>query len=195
MLVVESLAVGDELLDGRIADSNTARLGAALSLLGLSLSRTTVVDDDVERIAAALREAAGRAPSAVLTVALYTVAVAVGLALLVVPGVYLAVRLYFGAQAAVVEQLGPVGALRASAQLVRNQWARCFLYLFGSTILLGIPPALLGELAAQAIEDGTGAAGFLTVSLVVEAVFMSLTALFGTLLYFDLRRRRATGGF
>lgn len=60
-LIIESLAIGDELLDGRLADTNSRMLAEALSDLGLSLSRAVAVGDHIDDIAAAVREAAGRA--------------------------------------------------------------------------------------------------------------------------------------
>jgi nicotinamide-nucleotide amidase len=58
---IETLAIGDELLDGRLADTNSKHLGDVLAQRGLTVSRSTVVCDDVELIAEAVREAAGRA--------------------------------------------------------------------------------------------------------------------------------------
>jgi nicotinamide-nucleotide amidase len=60
-LRVESLAVGDELLDGRLADTNSRTLADALSPLGVTLGRAVCVDDDVDVISDAVREAAVRA--------------------------------------------------------------------------------------------------------------------------------------
>jgi nicotinamide-nucleotide amidase len=59
-LRIETLAIGDELLDGRLADTNSRTLADALAPLGLSLQRATVVDDDIDVIADAVREAAAR---------------------------------------------------------------------------------------------------------------------------------------
>lgn len=61
VLRVESIAIGDELLDGRLADTNSRALADALAGLGLSLLRTTSVADDRNAIADAVREAAARA--------------------------------------------------------------------------------------------------------------------------------------
>ena len=44
-LRVVSLAVGDELLDGRVADANTRDLGDALAQLGLELCGARTVPD------------------------------------------------------------------------------------------------------------------------------------------------------
>ncbi len=60
-LRIESLAIGDELLDGRVQDSNTKNLGDALSVLGLELQGARTVPDDRALIIAALQEAVARA--------------------------------------------------------------------------------------------------------------------------------------
>jgi len=51
---VEVLAIGDELLDGRVADTNTLRLADALSDIGLKISQRTTITDDKDVI---IREA------------------------------------------------------------------------------------------------------------------------------------------
>jgi nicotinamide-nucleotide amidase len=61
MIRIESLAIGDELLDGRVADKNTKDLGDALSQLGLELQRTTIVPDHRATIVEAVKAAAARA--------------------------------------------------------------------------------------------------------------------------------------
>ncbi len=58
--MIEALAIGDELLDGRVVDGNSAVLARALRALGLRLGRVTVVGDDEEAIAAALAASAAR---------------------------------------------------------------------------------------------------------------------------------------
>jgi nicotinamide-nucleotide amidase len=57
---VESLAIGDELLDGRVADNNTKDLGDALSVLGLELHAAGIVPDNRTRIIDAIRTAVAR---------------------------------------------------------------------------------------------------------------------------------------
>jgi hypothetical protein len=140
-------------------------------------------------VSGALRTASERFLPAVGTVFLAALGVALGLLLLVLPGIWLGVRWYLGAQAAVVDRLSPVAALRRSAELVRDRWWRTFGFLvvaglaFG--VLVGVPGAILGALASEL----SGALYVATV-VVVQAVTLSLTALFGTLLFFDLRARR-----
>ena len=57
---IEVLAVGDELLDGRVADTNTLRLAAALSPLGLRIAQRTTVPDDLDDIGREARAIAAR---------------------------------------------------------------------------------------------------------------------------------------
>ncbi|HEY0840281.1 MAG TPA: CinA family nicotinamide mononucleotide deamidase-related protein, partial [Vulgatibacter sp.] len=64
---IEMLATGDELVTGRLADTNSQRLGGMLFNLGESLRRTTVVGDRMEEIVAALRESAARADVVVVS--------------------------------------------------------------------------------------------------------------------------------
>lgn len=47
---VEVLAIGDELLDGRVADTNTLRLAIALQAVGLKIAQRTTVTDDMDAI-------------------------------------------------------------------------------------------------------------------------------------------------
>ncbi len=60
-LRIESMAIGDELLDGRVLDANTRDLGDALSTLGLELSGARTVPDQQEMIVRALQDACARA--------------------------------------------------------------------------------------------------------------------------------------
>jgi len=54
------LAIGSELLDGRVSDTNTAEIAAALRSIGLSLAESRCVGDSPPAIAAQLRELAVR---------------------------------------------------------------------------------------------------------------------------------------
>lgn len=47
---IEVLAIGDELLDGRVADTNTLRLAAALQAVGLRVAQRTTIPDDIATI-------------------------------------------------------------------------------------------------------------------------------------------------
>jgi hypothetical protein len=127
----------------------------------------------------------GALAAAVGAVALYTVAVAIGLLLVIVPGVWLAVRWYFGAQAAVVDGLGPADALWRSAQVVQTRWWRTFGVLLAFGIVTGVL-AVVGGAIVNGIDDG---ALYTAGHVLLQAVFVSLSAIFGTLLFFDSRAR------
>jgi nicotinamide-nucleotide amidase len=66
-MIVEVVAVGTELLLGQIVNSNAATIGTALAESGLDAHFQTVVGDNVERIATALRTAAARADAIIVT--------------------------------------------------------------------------------------------------------------------------------
>lgn len=63
----EILAVGSEILLGATIDTNSAYLARQLAACGVNLYRKSVVGDNAERIAAALREALGRADLVIVT--------------------------------------------------------------------------------------------------------------------------------
>ncbi len=64
---IELLTVGDELLDGRVVDSNSALAGARLGDLGHRVSRVTSAPDILDELVGVLREIAGRADVCVVT--------------------------------------------------------------------------------------------------------------------------------
>jgi nicotinamide-nucleotide amidase len=63
----ELLAVGDELLHGDILNSNAAQLGRQLTDVGITVTHSGVVGDDVEIISDAVRAAMARADAVLLT--------------------------------------------------------------------------------------------------------------------------------
>lgn len=60
-ILIETIAIGDELLDGRLADTNSRFLADRLAPFSIRLKAAQVIDDDVDAIAAAVRLAAQRA--------------------------------------------------------------------------------------------------------------------------------------
>jgi molybdenum cofactor synthesis domain-containing protein len=54
---IELISIGSELLSGRTLNSHAQTLGAALSAIGLRLSRDTTIPDEIETIQFAVREA------------------------------------------------------------------------------------------------------------------------------------------
>ncbi len=140
----------------------------------------------VPSVGQALRAAAPRFPHAIAAVVVYMALVVGGTILLVVPGIWVFVAGYFAAQAAVVERRGPFNAFRRSSDLVDDRW-----WWTAGTLLLGW--ALLAaasypvELALDAVDSGPL---FIALYTLVQVITLSLSALFGTLLYFSLRAQK-----
>ena len=67
MTSAEIIAIGTELLLGEIQDTNTHYLARSLRDAGIDLYRTTIVGDNLERIAQAIREATNRANIVITT--------------------------------------------------------------------------------------------------------------------------------
>lgn len=64
---IELISIGTELLSGRTLNSHARTLGAALTKVGLRLSRDTTIPDGMEVIQAAVREAFSRVDIAVIS--------------------------------------------------------------------------------------------------------------------------------
>ena len=114
------------------------------------------------------------------------VGIAAGAILFVLPGIWLAVRWAFVAQAVVVLGARGAGALRASAALVDGAWwATCgrllVLNLVGGAINLvsGLPAAAVKESVAYVVLTTIG-----------TAASVAYTAVAITVLFFDRRARR-----
>jgi hypothetical protein len=201
MLVVAPVVL---LVDGvwgrRLAEGSNAHPSGGSQLVGFLLLWFVVpplvtalhvkvvqrlAEGDVPSVGRALREAAPAFPRAAGAVALYSAGVFLGLLLLVVPGIWLATRWYFGAQVAVVDGSPAQRALDGSAELVRRSWWRVLRMLVISALVFGV---LLLPLTAIAwfAQDGL----LYTVTTVIDqSAVRSLGALFATLLFFDLRWR------
>lgn len=129
----------------------------------------------------AIRTAAGPALGAT---ALFAIATAIGLFALVLPGIYLLVRLYFAPQFAVVDGRRGSAALTASGELVRGRWP----LVAGNLLAMAVIGFLIAAVPAQlfAHADNAGFA-YIVIQAVLGTIVVSLGALFGTLLFFSLR--------
>lgn len=137
----------------------------------------------------ALRAAVRRLPVVILTVVLVAVATLLGCVMLIIPGIFVATRLYVSAQSVVAEDLGPVDGIRRSNQLVEGSGWR----VLGISILIWLTAAVLGGLAGVPFQIAAAAADSDLLALVgqilADGFSLSFAALAGTLLYFDLRAR------
>lgn len=64
---IELISIGSELLSGRTLNSHAQTLGAALTKIGLRLSRDTTIPDETETIQSAVRDALERVDVAVVS--------------------------------------------------------------------------------------------------------------------------------
>lgn len=133
----------------------------------------------------ALRSAGPRFPAAVGAVLWYSIMSLVGCFLLVVPGVWTLVAGYFAAQIAVLERESPFDAVLRSIRFVRGRW-----WSTAGTLLAGL---LVWTVAFVPIDLAIGTlspgVAYIVLLAVSSALKLSLSALFGTLLYFSLRAR------
>lgn len=130
-------------------------------------------------------------PAVSLAVLLALVFVFTGLILFIVPGIYVAIRVAFAAQAVVVEGLRGFGAISRSWGLVDGLWWRTF----GLLVLIGVIGGAASNIIAtpfDALARGldSGAVRVLA-EIVGNTISFSFTALTSTLLFFDLRARKA----
>jgi hypothetical protein len=110
--------------------------------------------------------------------------VALGL-VLIVPGVYLAIRWFFVPQAVVIDGQQGLGALRRSGALVQGFWWRTF----GIVLLSQLPGVLIG-LPFASLAAGSDRQLFALIGeIVTQAVAAPFVALLATLVYYDLRAR------
>jgi hypothetical protein len=142
-------------------------------------------------LGAALRAGLRVLPVVAVAVVLYAIAVILGMIALIVPGIWAAVAFYFAAQAVVVDGARGAAALRRSWALVKDAWWRTF----GILILLGLVSALLAVplgFVTQIIGDSAdNGPMYVLGSAIAQTISLSFTALAGTLLFFDLRSRKA----
>ena len=123
-----------------------------------------------------------------LAVLIMAAGVAIGLAALILPGVYLLIRWFFVAQCVVIEEKRGFDALARSGQLVRDNWWRAFAIVLVSQLVAAIPAILISvpmEAAAESADrEVLGLAGDMLASI-VTAPFVAIVA---TLLFYDLLR-------
>lgn len=113
------------------------------------------------------------------------IGIAVGLLLLVIPGVVLALRWAVVAQTAAIENEGWMPSLSRSRKLTAGNYGRIFkLLLLGGVVVFVVR---LG--AAQIPLGGAASAPSVALGIGVDSITRSLFALGLALLYFDLRHR------
>jgi hypothetical protein len=123
-------------------------------------------------------------------VVLAAVGIALGLLVLIVPGVYLAVRWYFVPQSVVIEGVRGTQALARSGTLVTGFWWRTFGLVLLANVLIAIPAFILLTPFTAVAESADRAIWALVGTAVTTSVTAPFVALYSTLLYYDLLARR-----
>ncbi|HYP48979.1 MAG TPA: hypothetical protein VEQ61_10115 [Thermoleophilaceae bacterium] len=126
-----------------------------------------------------------------LAVLLAAAGIALGLLLLVLPGIYLAVRWFFVPQEVVLEGARGVDALQASSRVVRGSWWRTAGLVVLANLAALLPVMLLTTPLAAVAESTDRAVWALLASTLTQMLTTPFVALFATLLWYDLRARRA----
>jgi hypothetical protein len=116
--------------------------------------------------------------------------IALGLFLLIVPGIYLFFRWFFVPQAVVLENARGPAALTASGQTVQGLWWRTAGIVILANLAATIPNLVLVTPFAAIAEAADRALWGLIGQMAAEIVTAPFVALLATLLYFDLKARR-----
>jgi len=119
--------------------------------------------------------------------------IALGLLLLIVPGIFLFVRWFFVPQAVVLEDARGPAALAASGRAVEGFWWRVFGIVILANLAATIPNLLLIEPFSAIARSSDRAVWGLVGQIAAETVTTPFVALVSTLLYFDLKARRWLG--
>ena len=123
--------------------------GALVSTVMLSLSQAMIVYGAFQQMSGrpvslleSLRAGWRRFPAVIGLAICAAVLMALGAALLFIPGVIVATMLFVATPVCVVERLGPFDSMERSAQLTKGlRWR-----IFGLLVLLGVPAVIVGAL-------------------------------------------------
>lgn len=194
------------LIDGYLTDEFDAEQffltsGVAYSIVGPLVTAPLITAGHVHAVQTAgeggqpsaggsLSEAGAVFPKVLGTLILVILAMIAGFIALIIPGIYVSVRLAVALQATVAEGRRPAEAMSRSWELVKDNWWRVFgiltvLFLLAYTIaaVLALPLVV----AASAADSG---ALLVAAQIAVDTVTLSFLALGSTLLFFDLRARK-----
>jgi hypothetical protein len=199
-LIVAGIGL-EELTSGYQSDADTAELliPTVVSYLVVAPLVAAATIHVLQRLAEGERPHAGRSIQSGLDffapvfagVLLAGLGTALGLLLLVLPGVYVAVRWYFVPQAVVIDGARNAEALRGSWRMTSGFWWRTFAVVILANLVAFIPASLvvlpLQALAESADRQAIALAGM----ILTESLTAPFVALVSTLLFFDIRTRRS----
>jgi hypothetical protein len=131
---------------------------------------------------------------------LYSIAVVLGTLALIIPGIILSLTLLFGVYAVVVDNMGPVAALKYSHSLVWGNWWRTATIVGVATFVLLVGMLLVGGISGFALAAGGSVdlesidtnpiLNFVVLPL-ISALLSPLFYTFAMAAYNDLKLRRS----
>lgn len=202
-LIVSGIGL-EELTSGYRENSTTAELliPTVVSFLVVAPLMAAAMIFVLQRLGAGERPRVGRSLQAGLdiftpvfvAVLLAGVAIAAGLVVLIIPGIYIAVRLLFVPQTVVIDRARDRGALRASWELTQGAWWRTFVVILLANLIALVPGLLVMTPLEQAAQSADRQLISLAGMILSEALTAPFVALVATLLFFDLRSRRSGAG-
>ncbi len=114
------------------------------------------------------------------------IGIGLGLVVLIVPGIYLALRWAVVAQIAAAERVDWIGALRRSGEITRLN----FLRIAGVLILVALITIVVSDIVASIAGNSTRI-GPVAIEIAVVVLLQSFASLVAALLYFDLYARES----
>ena len=126
-----------------------------------------------------------------LAVALAALGTALGLFALILPGIYIFVRWYFVAQTVVIDGKRGPEALSASNEVTQGSWWRVFAIVLLANFLLAAVSLLLLAPVEAAAKAADRQLAVLAGTIVLDVVTVTYLAVLSTLLFHDLRARKA----
>lgn len=203
-VVVEG--IGLERLSGPYDSTPTIAEAAVPTVVGFLVVMpiiTAICIHALRSIAAGARPGAGEAfvygfeafTPLFFAVLIAAVGIAAGLLLFILPGVYLAVRWFFVPQAVVIDGARGVDALRESGNVVSGFWWRTFGLVVMINLAAALPALLITAPFTGIAANTDDAIWSLVGTICAESVTAPFVALFSTLLYYDLRARRAPAAY
>ena len=180
---------------GRIIDQLLSSVAAALAVAACFKAISAAYLGERAGMGESLRYAAGRFVPLIVAYIVVLLILIPGFIALIIPGIWLAVKLSMTFPAVVCEKAGPFRAIGRSWALTKDNWWRVFgallvvfILLFVITIALG---GVLGAVLLSSDTMSEVAFAILTtlIGLLISAITYPLWAAIVTVLYYDLRVR------
>jgi hypothetical protein len=125
-----------------------------------------------------------------LVVLILAIGVVAGFLVIIIPGIYLAIRWLFAPAAVILDGQRGIAAFERSGQLVQNFWWRCFGVMLVVYIVTAIPANIIQQGFLSVAESADSAAVGLVGQIVASTLALPLLALMTGLLYFDQKLRQ-----